>query len=217
VTASSRGGSGSPYDTSADVREVLARIKAPGEGPDASSIALPQRLLDRHSGFLDRLVDDYFTTGSIPVRLKDVGKARFGVPTEENTLTWGDSTDQLSFSAAPVEVVSTTTRLALHITRPRPTTFTLLTTLDFSGPGWNVEGNATFTIFYTVGVGQTRTTVRRVIQILGPTLTDTQPVVDVITLPLQSLVASAKLDATNNNTNQAHGVQLTILAAPVVQ
>jgi hypothetical protein len=205
-----------PYST-AETQELLARLKRDGAAAAASADPESTRHLDTaRSGFLDRLVNDYFTHGSIPVRLKDVGKAMFGVPTEEVTQTWGDTTDQLSFNVAGAESTSTTTRLALHVNRPRPTTFTLLTTIDLSGAGWNLEGSVTFTVTYTVGVGLTHTSIVKTFVVPTPA-PNTQAVFDITTAPLQSLVASVSLVATNNNANKPHNVMVAILAAPVVQ
>jgi hypothetical protein len=205
---------GSPYDT-AHVQQLLSRMqKDPAGTAETESV---RALSSPPSGFFDRLVADYFTHGSIPVRLKDVGKAMFGVPTEENTQTWGDSTDQLSFTSPDAEVVGTTSKLALHINRTRPTTFTLLTVVNFTGTAWSIEGPADITISYTIGVGMTHATILKTFHVATPLAPFMQAALDITTAPLQSLVASVKLDATNNNVNQPHGVVVTMLAAPVVQ
>lgn len=205
----------SPYDTTDPATaQLLSRLEHTREGtPEAENL---RALAGPQSGFFDRLLADYFTHGSIPVRLKDVGKAMFGTPTEESTQTWGDSTDSLSFTSGAAEVLATTSQLAIHVNRPRPTTFTILTTIDVSGAGWLVEGQTSFVIRYTVGVGLTHTTIVKTFVIPAVTRPG-QLVLDVTTAPLQSLVANVSMDATNNNVNVPHAVLVTMLAAPVVQ
>lgn len=201
---------GSPYDT-AQAIETLSRLRQ-----GSPSTPGDHRVDHGHSGFFDRLVADYFTHGSIPVRLKDVGKAMFGTATEERTTTWGDTTDLLSFTASTAEAGGQTTNLALHVNRQRPTSFTLLTTVNLYGQGWTAEGVLTMQVLYTVGIGLVQTTVQKNFTINAPA-PNTQPVLDVTTLPLQSLVGAVSFIATNNNVNQLHGIHVTMLAAPVVQ
>jgi hypothetical protein len=223
TAASSRGGSGSPYDTSADVREVLARIKAPGEAPDASTITLPRRLVDKYSGFLDRLIEEHHSGRNriVPSHLTSPSHSEFGVPTRESTITWGATID-LSFDhnvpGSPEPVFPIQSTQLLHVHRPRPTTHTVLVAIAL-GADWSGENQTTFTIFYSIGVGQGKLTIpKNFVLTVGQLVaaSNTVPIVDINTYPFQSLQVGVQLTTLSPANNGRHGITVAGFVAPVV-
>ena len=220
---------GGPYDTS-DLREVLARLRGPSEGAapaptelEPGAIVLPRRLAEQFSGFLDRLLEENASgrNAIVPQHHKDPSGAEFGVPTRESTITWGSTVD-MSFEqnppVGPEPNFPIQSIQLLHVQRPRPTTHTVLVVVAL-GSDWNGENQTTFTIFYTLGVGQGMITIPKkfvltVAQLVAAN--NTVPIVDLNTYPFQSLQVGVSYTLSPAN-NGVHGVTVAAFTAPVVQ
>lgn len=222
--------SGSPYDTETpDLHQVLAELAKGQAGVDRpptdlapGDMDLPRRMIDRFSGFLDRLIDEHWSKRMIPANPKDPTESVFGAPTKESTITWGQTAD-LSFvqnppvGPEPVFPITSPNQI-VQIMRPRPATHTVLVTVALGG-GWNGENQTTVVITYTLGVGQVKTTIPKTFVLSAASLvsgSNTVPIVDVNTWPLQSLQVNASISVSPAN-NGSHGVTVTGLIAPIVQ
>lgn len=135
--------------------------------------------------------------------------ARFLQPTDETTLTWGD-TQSFTATTADVSSAATTTRQLVHVARPRPTTFTVLLNVLF-GNGWSTEPSITFTLIVFVGVGQAKTTVKKTYTVATPAPGST--ILDTLTIPANAIQCQASFAGLVQPGE--HDVNVTILAAPV--
>jgi hypothetical protein len=220
-----------PYDRAAQ-QELVALLERKGSLPHG---APPDASIDIKSGFLERLVDDYFKHGSLPVRLKDVTKSLFGVPTDEGTLTWGSNASHwaqttnvilppvpagqspgLSFTTEPATPALLVSEQLVHVNRGRPTTFSIMTTVDFGLSGWTGENEVDILISHFVGIGQGKTTIQRLTKVTVPS-NNTQPVFDVVQVPLQALQSQVTIVISNPAVSLVKSIAIAILAAPVVQ
>jgi len=207
---------GGPYDTS-DVRQILARLHPPGQAPEPGSVVIPKRLVEKASGFLDRLIEEHFTKRGLPADVKDPTKSHYGVATQENTLTWGNLVDMTFPGNEPTFPFPPQPQQIVQVMRPHPTAHAVLTVFSLGG-GWNGENQTTFRVFYTVGVGQAKSTILRTFILTAPQLAaanNTTPIVDVVTWPFQSLQAKADVSLSINN-NVEHGLNVAVFVAPVV-
>lgn len=221
-----------PYDTSDNVRQVLANLQqAPPGGPPPELaptdtapglLSIPERLIARISGFLDRLEADHFAGrgAMIPPHVKDPTGAPFGVPTKENTVPWGSTVD-MSFSlnvpGQPEPVFPIQSQQLLHMDRPRPTTHTTLVVIAL-GPGWAGENQTTFTVTYIVGVGQGQIAIPKTFTLTLAQLV-TPPAIAVLDTnqwPIQSLQIGASYTLSPSN-NGGHAVTAAAFVAPFVQ
>jgi hypothetical protein len=208
-----------PYDTSAHVREVLANLHKDGEQTE-DDFGIQNRESGKQSGFLGRLVADYFRTGSIPVRLKDVVESDFK-PGIEDTKMWGD-TFTGEFTPGVTAIGPPTPVLNAKINRKRPTSFNLLANVVLIGAVWGSETNLSRMIFiYNVGVGQSRATVIRFLDFTPSTMdsvNNLRVISDVFTTPLQSFVVTVVpfLPVVNANILISHQFQVSLLASPQV-
>lgn len=131
--------------------------------------------------------------------------------TEEDTRTWGN-TSALNFTPAVGDVVAKVSTQLIHVSRRRPTTWTILTTLNL-GNGWTGEGAWALVLSYTLGVGQANTTVLKPIAIAVPA-SGAQAVVNTDTVPAHAIQATATLRGVAVN-GVLHETMLTMLAAPI--
>jgi hypothetical protein len=86
-------------------------------------------------------------------------RAKFGVSTDESTLTWGNQ-ETFNFVAPAgghAPAVSLPTKQLIHVARHRPTSFNILTVVTF-GMGWTGESDWTVQLLFTIGVGQAQAT-----------------------------------------------------------
>jgi hypothetical protein len=212
------------YDTS-DLPLVLAELTKTAP-PDAKVLELTRRAAgNRESGFFHRLIEEHFLNSPYPKRLKDVTKSVFGLPSQEDTNTWGQVAD-ISIPAAVVANLPTILAAGglpqmVHVSRDHPTTFTLIGVVDY-GAGWtgNVAENIGVEIDYTVGIGQVKVVVKRILPVLtGANLFNGQQQVDVFITPLMALQATARIyDLTLSGVETpARSILVTTLAAPTVQ
>ena len=154
----------------------------------------------------------------MPVRFSKAapGLVQFGVPSEENVITWGDS-DRLSFGGGPPGFIATiannSTKQLIHLLRERPTSYNVLVTVDLFD-GWTGEGagwNAV--IQYFVGVGQAKTNFLRTIAFPAAPLDFSQVVADVFEIPAQALQVRVAIVGTTDQAS-AHNTNITALVAP---
>lgn len=212
------------YDTS-DVRTALAKLQRESPPAGAQVIELVKKdATTQGSGFFDRLLEEHFTgPGSFPRRLKDVTKSLFGMPGQEETITWGQSGD-LSVPAgvvSPAILPLIPQPQMVHVHRDHPTTFTVLGVVDY-GPGWTATPgeDVGIQLEYTLGVGQQRVTLKRTLPVVsGTALFNGAQQFDIITVPLVGFQAKARMyDLTLLGAETVHRtITVTILAAPVVQ
>jgi hypothetical protein len=220
---------GGPYDNAEpSLSEVIARLQqgqAPGElAPtdlQPGVMNLPRRLVDRISGFLDRIEEDHFSgrRATIPHAPKDPTASEYGTATRENTITWGATADASFDNSGAVEVTfpRVSTQL-LHVNRPRATQGIVLTVVSL-GTGWNGENQTTFTLSYTVGVGQGQITIpKQFVLTVGDLVAanNTVPIVDVNSWPIQALQVAVAYNLSPANL-APHGVVVASFFAPVVQ
>lgn len=135
--------------------------------------------------------------------------ARFLQPTDETTLTWGDTQSFQAF-AADTSATAHTTRQLVHVARHRPTTFTILFNVVF-GNGWTAEPAITFTLLVDVGVGQARCQVKKTYTAANPAAGST--ILDVFTVPSNAIQCQASFAGLIQPGE--HDANVTILAAPV--
>jgi hypothetical protein len=141
-------------------------------------------------------------------------KSSFLVPSEENTLTWGDTVSATVDPAAIGEGVEFQLQQLVHVHRNRPTSYNVAVTL-LLGPNWSGETNVTFRVRYFIGVGQAKTTLIRDFVLAAP-LSNTQPVNDVYQVPATAMQVQAGLifNAVPVNVG-GHPFTVVALAAPV--
>jgi hypothetical protein len=211
------------YDTS-DVPQALARLtRSAPAGAEVIELSR-QAASTRESGFFQRLLEDHFRgVSSLPARLKDATRSLFGVPGQEDTTTWGQVGD-LSLPAAAVAslatILPTLTRQMNHVSRDHPTTFTLLTVVDF-GVGWTgtVGEEIGVEVQYTIGVGQTKVLIKHTLPVIkDQDLFNGAQQVDTLTVPLMALQTTANIyDLTLLGAETPpRSIQVTCLASPVV-
>lgn len=137
-------------------------------------------------------------------------QAPFLEPSEESTLVWGN-TASIGFVATLAESIFQQSQQLIHVARRRPTSYTVLTTLDLGG-GWTGEGAFLFVVALTCGVGQARAGYQRKIPIPAPT--NFSQVSDLVTIPATALNVSVALVGVAANVGQ-HDAVVTSLCAPV--
>jgi len=215
------------YDTS-DVRTVLSRLQRgrPPAGAEVLELAKKDASTSG-SGFFDRLLEEHFSGGSgmFPRRLKDVTKSLFGVPGQEDTITWGQNVDMsLPIFTSTADVIAFASRplpQTVHVHRDHPTTFSVLAVVDY-GAGFTatVGENIGIELQYTVGVGQQRAIVKHKLPILADTALSNgaQQTDQFVNVPLQALQVAARVyDFTFSGAESPpRTITLTVLAAPVV-
>lgn len=206
-------------------QEVLAKLRR--QAPPGAEMGPPYRpeQSGHPSDFFWRLVQEYFEKGPpFPKRLKDVTKAAFGIPTEEDTIPWGQIGD-LSIPAGTVLAAAQSLNKQrpqmVHVSRDRPTTFTLLTVVDY-GFGWTgIPGeNVGVAIDYILGVGQVKVLVKHALPVLSDAaLFNGAQQVDIFTVPMMAVQATARVyDLTLSGIETVQrSIVVTTLAAPVVQ
>lgn len=213
----------SGYDTS-DVHEVLARL-TPGQPPGGADISIARPSAStQESGFFNRLLEEHFTNSPYPKLLKDVTKSLFGMPSQEDTITWGQVAD-LSIpagvvSAALAATLSQNQPQMVHVHRGHPTTFTILTIVDF-GAGWtgSATENVGIEVDYLIGVGQVKVTLKRVLPVLsGTALNKGSQQVDTFIAPLAALQSTARIYdlALDGAETPQRAINVTTLVAPTV-
>jgi hypothetical protein len=93
-------------------------------------------------------------------------RAEFGKPTDEDIRTWGNWVNVTLLGEG--EDVTTPAQQLVHVSRRRPTSFNILTVVNF-GLGWRGASDAcNLLITYTVGVGQAQMTFTKTIAIATP-------------------------------------------------
>jgi len=141
-------------------------------------------------------------------------RAHFLEPSDESTLTWGDSAPiQFSLPASSTPVTFQTPQL-VHVARHRPTSYNILLNLDLgmwplADVGWNLVFNA------YVGVGQAKTNFQKIFPFLATAPANTPAYISqIFQLPATAFQCGASLVGTVA-TAGAHSAQVTILSAPV--
>lgn len=100
-----------------------------------------------------------------PHEVKGV-RAEFGKATDEEIRTWGNWVNITLMGEG--EDVTTPAQQLVHVSRRRPTSFNILTVVNF-GVGWRGASDAcNLLITYTVGVGQAQMTFTKTIAIPTP-------------------------------------------------
>jgi len=211
------------YNT-AEVREELAQLLEhgpAGEHPPTDTLpgtmAIPRRLIDRISGFLDRIEEDHFKGrgATVPAQPKSPTSSHYGAETRENTLTWG-SVQGIDFNPGAVTPFSFASTQLLQVFRPRPTAGIVLTTVSL-GIGWTGENPTTFTITYHVGVGQGNQTIPIVTVVPGASLVNGSTIiVDTRQWPIQSLQVQVSASFAPANEIE-HSLIVAAFFAPFVQ
>ena len=178
----------------------------------------------RESGFFHRLLEEHFLNSPYPKKLKDVTKSVFGLPSQEDTITWGQIGD-LTIPAGVVSVtlaqeVAKNRPQMIHVSRGHPTTFTIMGVVDY-GAGWTgaVGESIGLEIDYTLGIGQVKVVIKRVLPVLtGTALANGSQQTDIFIAPLMALQATARIYdlALNGAETPQRSVLVTTLAAPTV-
>jgi hypothetical protein len=143
----------------------------------------------------------------------------YGRETVENTTTWGGTTN-LSFVGPFTETVllPPSTQL-VHVSRRRPTNFTLMTVVTLGMVNWTGEVNPLLLqVLANIGVGQAVAYAKRVFVIPAASLVNGAQVVLDLFSPIPAAAINTQVQASFFATNAgAHDLQVTQLAAPVVQ
>ncbi len=143
----------------------------------------------------------------------------FGKETVENTTTWGATTN-ISFVGPFTETVllPPSTQL-VHVSRRRPTNFTLMTVITLGMTNWTGEVNNLFLqVLANIGVGQAVAYARRIFVVPPASLVNGAQVVLDLFSPLPAAAINTQVQVSFFATNAGpHDLQVTQLAAPVVQ
>jgi hypothetical protein len=150
-----------------------------------------------------------------PNETKGGTESKFGFKSTEETRTWGN-TANLQFVATGAETISLPTPQLIHIHRHKPTTYTILTAIDF-GTGWVAEvGPFTLTLLVTCGIGQAMRTIQVPLAIPGTSVAIGGQFSDVRQLPAHALQAQAIFSGAILFPGP-HDVFVTMMAAPVFE
>jgi hypothetical protein len=150
-----------------------------------------------------------------PNETKGGTESKFGFASIEETRTWGNSAS-LQFIATGAETVSIPSPQLIHIHRKRPTTYTILTSIDF-GNGWVGEvGPFTLTLLITPGIGQAQRTIKVPLAIPGTDVVQSGQFSNVMQLPAHALQAQCVFSGAILFPGP-HDVFVTMMAAPVFE
>lgn len=140
--------------------------------------------------------------------------SHFLVPSEEETRTWGNS-GSIAFVGIPAEPITFPGPQLIHILRRRPTSYTVLTVVDFL-QGWDGEPSVNWTVNVqiVVGVGQAKVPVLRFINAGTVPLANGLQLIDLLTLPAHAMQSSVSLTG-NVAVAGPKALNVTMLAAPV--
>lgn len=147
----------------------------------------------------------------------DQTRAAYGVPTEENTLTWGDSIGDLSFnnaSGGAETFIIQAPQMLVHAARLRPTAWQVAFVVKF-GQGWTGEASTTIALALTIGIGKGKETIVKLYTIATPA-SNSQPVLDLFQVPSQAIQGTCEI-AVVSTQQGVHAVQASLFVAPVVQ
>jgi hypothetical protein len=143
----------------------------------------------------------------------------FGRETVENTTTWGNTTN-LAFNAVGGEPVVQQSTQLIAVSRRRPTNFTLMTLITLGAFNWTGEINPLLLqVLVNIGVGQAVAYAQRNFVIPAAALLNgAQVVLDLFSpIPAQAINSQVKLTFNGPHNVGAHDLQITQLAAPLVQ
>ena len=155
-----------------------------------------------------------------PVKAKGVA-ADFLKGTHEETRTWGNSQPFSFVTDGTGDAVLYATVQLIHVSRWRPTSFTVQTVMTLIS-GWTPEAGAggLYNLFvdYILGVGQTSIRVQKKYPLTplfdGNGVILSQPVNDVLTFPANAIQATATIIGTSRAAGVKTGT-IAQLAAPI--
>lgn len=194
-----------PRSLSASVRDALRR-----EAQDGASELEEYRTRDG----INEFAASWEGKGTFdPTEAKGVISPTTTGP-DEDTRTWGNSFMVeffLTAFAGPTPFEPITGQL-VHVSRRRPTTFTVFTVLTFIGASWAGENAFTLKLTYSLGVGQAQAPYSKLVAIPAPA--DGLQVVNTDTFPIHALQGIASLAGTAKIPG-LHQAQISQFAAPV--